>query len=177
MKGVVVYKGRYGATAQYARWLSRLVNNPACKSENVNSEMLRYYDLVVLGSSVYVGKLELAGWIKKHKHDLLNKHVILFIVCATPPDQTEELNKIIQSNIDGELRQNIKVFFLKGRMIKKKLGLIDHIVLRLGAALQKNKADRKRMLTDFDDVREENLKNIKEAVESYTQIENKVLSN
>ena len=157
MKGVVVYKGRYGATAQYASWIGNILQLPVYENDELNNVRLNEFDYVIAGTSVYVGKLLLANWINSHEKILSSKKFFLFVVCATPPAEVVELNNLIEKNISPALQKKMKVFFLRGKMIKSKLSVIDRVVLHMGAWLQKDQSEKEKMLTDFDDVRQENL--------------------
>ena len=50
MKGVIVYKGKYGATRQYAEMLSKELNLPAF-APVATSEQLMDADYVLIGSA------------------------------------------------------------------------------------------------------------------------------
>ena len=52
MKGVIVYKGRYGATAQYANWLGNILQLPVLKVDELSDSKLKDYDYVIAGTSV-----------------------------------------------------------------------------------------------------------------------------
>jgi hypothetical protein len=54
-------------------------------------------------------------------------------------------------------------------MIKRKLSWIDRFMLKMGARLAKDPADRKNMLTDYDDVRKENLREITAAIRKFME--------
>ena len=164
MKGVVIYKGRYGATAQYASWIGNILQVPVYENDELNNARLNEFDYVIAGTSVYVGKLLLANWINSHEKILSSKKLFLFVVCATPPAEVAELNNLIEKNISLGLQKTMKVFFLRGRMIKSKLSVIDRVVLHMGAWLQKDQSEKEKMLTDFDDVRQENLATMLNAI-------------
>ena len=164
MKGVVIYKGRYGATAQYASWIGNILQLPVYENDELNNVRLNEFDYVIAGTSVYVGKLLLANWINSHEKILSSKKLFLFVVCATPSAEVAELNNLIEKNISPGLQKTMKVFFLRGRMIKSKLSVIDRVVLHMGAWLQKDQSEKEKMLTDFDDVRQENLATMLNAI-------------
>ena len=164
MKGVIVYKGRYGATAQYSQWLANILHFPVFEGEVPDNIKLNDFDCVVAGTSVYIGKMLLANWIKSQENILRGKKLFLFVVCGTPSADITELNILLQNNISPALRERIKVFFLHGRLIKSKLSVLDRLALQLGAWLQKDKAVKQRMLTDYDDVRQENLSEMLNAI-------------
>ena len=162
-KAVIVFKGKYGSTAQYAEWLGQLLQIPVYGHEEISNARLNEYDLVIAGGSVYVGKIQIAKWINERKNILRNKNLFLFVVCASPLTKSEEQHQLLRKNIDkGILR--LRVFYLRGRLIKQNLSLLDRFVLHMGAALQKTRADKNRMLTDFDDVKKENLNELIEAI-------------
>jgi len=167
MKGIIIYKGKYGATAQYARWLSEELNLPVFSSENSDQENLLAYDLLVIGTSVYIGKLQIASWLKDHLPLIRNKKIFLFLGSATPPDENEKLQDYIKSGIPDQIRPNCQVFYLRGKMIVKDLSLKDRLLLKMGAWMVKDPQERKKMLTDFNSVQKENITGIVTAVKKY----------
>ena len=169
MKGVIISKGKYGATQQYSTWLAEELQLPLLVPGKVDAATLATYDYVVVGSSIYIGKLVLNSWLKKHADLLQAKKVFLFIVCATPPSQVEKLEVIRQQNVPPVLLNQCVVHFLHGRIIKKQLSLKDNFMLRLGALLQKDPEAKKKMLQDFDDVRRENIIPLVKDITLYNQ--------
>jgi menaquinone-dependent protoporphyrinogen IX oxidase len=59
MKALIIYKGKYGATQQYAHWLSEELYVPVATTENYDEDYFSACDTVILGSSVYIGQLQL----------------------------------------------------------------------------------------------------------------------
>lgn len=157
MNAIIIYKGRYGATRQYAEWLGEALQLPVADPKDIPAEKLRNYDLVILGSSVYIGKLELYGWMKQNSHILSGKKILLFIVCATPAHEVEKLREIESKNVPDSLKAVCTVFFLHGRMVMRQLSWKDRLLLKMGARFEKDPEEKKHMLQDFDDVRKENL--------------------
>ena len=43
MKGVIVYKSRYGATTQYANWLGEILQYPVYESDELKNIKLSHY--------------------------------------------------------------------------------------------------------------------------------------
>ena len=165
-KAVIVFKGKYGSTAQYAEWLGQLLQIPVYGHEEISNARLNEYDLVIAGGSVYVGKIQIAKWLNERKNILRNKNLFLFVVCASPLTKSEEQQQLLTKNIDKGLLQLLRAFYLRGRLIKQNLSFLDRFVLHMGAALQKTRADKNRMLTDFDDVKKENLNELIEAIKA-----------
>ena len=107
MKGIIVYKGKYGATFQYAQWLGSELQLPVIETEHMTAENIVKYDYVIIGSSVYVGKLLVREWIKRYMPVLQSKKVFIFIVCATGKSAEEMLvllNERLQNNPVEEIK-------------------------------------------------------------------------
>lgn len=169
MKGAVIYKGKYGATRQYATWLGDVLGLPVLEPQNAGPEIIARFDYLLLGASVYIGQVQHKEWLERHKGLLQHKKLFHFIVCGTPPSEKGKLEQIIDKNIPPVLLQPSSVWFLPGRMIKKNLSWKDRLMLNIGARLEKKAAVRKNMLNDFDDVRHEKLATLIKAVMTYTR--------
>lgn len=157
MRGVIIFKGKYGATRQYAQWLSDELALPARQPNEISPSYFTNCDFIVIGSAVYIGKLLIRNWLKKRADILLNKKLFLFVVCATPPAEKEKLNMIVKNSVPLSLLNQITVYFLHGKMILKELNWSDRLLLKMGARLEKDAETKEGMLTDFDDVKKENI--------------------
>jgi len=156
MKGLVLYKGKYGATREYAGFIGEAMKWPIYTPEQLLAPTLQATDVLVIGSSVYAGRLLLHGWLKRHVAQLKNKKVYLFIVCATPADKKEVLDGIANNNIPAALREQVVVYFLRGRVVIKDLGWLHKLMLKLAARGTKDPDEKQRMLYGFDAVNREN---------------------
>jgi menaquinone-dependent protoporphyrinogen IX oxidase len=156
MKGLIIYKGKYGATRQYSEWLREELNFPIVDLKNCEKKLVPT-NLLILGSSVYIGKLELTNWLHTYVDLIKGKQIILFIVCGTPVHEKQKLESYIQSSVPVEIRNKCHIYFLPGRLIYRKLSLKDKIMLKIGAMLNKDPNTKKSMLTDYDKVKIENL--------------------
>lgn len=150
MKGIIIYQGKYGATEQYAQWLSDSLHFSFIEASAVTSAMLADYELVILGSSVYVGKLVIGKWMKRNLGALAQKKLLLFIVCATPAEDKHGQHKIVENNLDPAIRNIADVFFLPGRCIVSKLSWMDRLIIKMGAMQQKDPVKKASMNQGFD---------------------------
>jgi menaquinone-dependent protoporphyrinogen IX oxidase len=157
MKGLIVYKGKYGATEQYAHWLAEELQLPDVAADNFSAVKLKDYDFLLIGTSVYIGKLQIANWLKNNLSYTRNKKLFLFVVSATPPGEKEKLNSYVKTGIPDEIKENCRIYFLPGKMIMKDLSWKDRFLLKMGARLAKDPNDRKNMLTDFNNVKKDHL--------------------
>jgi menaquinone-dependent protoporphyrinogen IX oxidase len=171
MKSIIIYKGKYGATAQYAQWLGEELNIPAYSADHSDDVNLREYDFLIIGTSVYIGKLQIAPWLKANLPFIRNKKIILFLVAGTPPHEKEKLDGYLKSGIPEEIWQNCQPFYLQGKMIMKDLSWKDRFMLKMGARLAKDPRESKRMLTDYNSVKKENICGIIAAVKKYSGAE------
>jgi menaquinone-dependent protoporphyrinogen IX oxidase len=167
MKGIIIYKGKYGATHQYAHSLGSMLHIPVILSDDVQGKDLDRFDYIILGSSVYIGKLQLSDWLKSNVVEIRYKKIFFFIVCGTSPDAKQKLASIARENIPEEIRKGCEVYFLHGRMIKKNLSWKDNILLRMGAMFTKDPDEKKNVLADFDAVKTENIVPLVKAVRFY----------
>jgi menaquinone-dependent protoporphyrinogen IX oxidase len=160
MKGLIVYKGKYGATRQYAEWLAEELRVPVEPADTVTAARLSDYDVILIGTSVYIGKLKIAAWIKENQSLLENKKIIFFLVSATKPTEKEKLDAYARSGIPEIIRKRSKIFYLPGRVILDKLSWSDRFLLEIGARLSKASNGKKNKPIDFDNVKKEHLAEI-----------------
>jgi len=156
MKGLILYKGKYGATREYAGFIGEALKWPIYTPEQLLAPTLAAADVLVIGSSVYAGRLLLHGWLRKHAEQIKNKKVYLFIVCATPADKKEVLEQIAHHNIPASLREQVIVHFLRGRVVINNLSWLHKLMLKLAAKSTKDPDEKQRMLYGFDAVNREN---------------------
>ena len=167
MKGIVVYKGKYGATQQYAQWLGEELNLPVATSAGMQEERLEDYDFVVIGTSVYIGKLQISQWLKDNLSSLKSKKLFLFLVAGTPPDQKEKLLSYVRLGVPEEIRDQCEMHFLPGKLILKKLSWTDRFMLNMGARLSKDPTTKQAMLTDYNNVKKENIASLVKSVKKH----------
>ena len=157
MKGIVVYQSKYGATGKYAQWIGSELNFPVFETGELDPGQLDKYDLVILGSSVYVGKLLMKKWLKNNLKDLWKKKIFLFVVSGTPLNKREKLDSYISASLPTEFRNICDIYFLPGKMVIKELSMFDRFMIKMGARAAKSKAIKKAMLTDYNDVKKEHV--------------------
>ena len=176
MKGLVIYKGKYGATKQYAIWIGQELQLTVASADRFPLDELPKYDYIILGSSVYIGKLEIKDWLKKNFQVLRNKKIFLFQVAGSPSDQIEKRESYNKASLSSTILEKIQFYYLPGRMIMRNLSGWDRFMLKMGAKLTKDPVEKKTMLKDFDLVKKENTFPIIEAVKTFTEINEPVMN-
>lgn len=164
MKGIIIYKGKYGATEQYANWLSEELKLPAVSAELISGRRLSGYDFFLIGSSVYIGKLQIQKWLRTNLEFIKGRPIFVFQVAGTPSNETETRQVYNKNSIPAETYSNCRFYFLNGRLVINELSWKDRFMLKIGARLTKDPAVKKTMLTDYDDVKKENISGIIAAV-------------
>ena len=89
MKTAIVYATKYGCTKKCAEILkSYLTGEVDILSAKTNKIYLAQYDVVLIGGSVYMGKIrkEITGFCKHNLKQLLQKKIGLFACCYTSKD-------------------------------------------------------------------------------------------
>jgi len=165
-KGAIVFKGKYGATRQYAHWLGHELDLP-CLDDQITNETLQDFDFIILGSSVYYGKLLLRPFLIKHTKILESKKIFIFIDCATPDSDEKEQRRILRENIPKTLLKKDNTFFLPGKLAIHHLNLFDRTMLRIATIFEK-KPERKNVMTNgIDAVSKDNLIDLFIAIKGY----------
>jgi menaquinone-dependent protoporphyrinogen IX oxidase len=170
MKGLVIYKGKYGATKQYAMWIGQELQLPVASADRFPIDELPKYDYFILGSSVYIGKLEIKDWLKKNFQVMQNKKLFFFQVAGSPVEEIEKRESYNKASLSPTNLDSIEFYYLSGRMIMRNLSGWDRFMLKMGAKLTKDPVEKKTMLKDFDLVKKENTFPIIEAVKTFTKI-------
>src|SRR4030095_4557734 len=170
MKGLVIYKGKYGATKQYAMWIGQELRLPVASADRFPVDELPKYDYFILGSSVYIGKLEIKDWLKKNFNALMNKKIVFFQVAASPPEQIEKRESYNKASLPPDILKRIQFYYLPGRMIMRNLSGWDKFMLKMGARLTKDPLEKKAMLTDFDHVKKEKILPVIDAIRVFKKV-------
>ncbi len=176
MKGLIVYKGKYGATRQYADWLAEELQLPMTAADDITSVELKDHDFLLIGTSIYFGKLKIAGWIRANQSLLENKKIFFFLVSATKPTAKEKLDAYARSGIPEEIRKRSQIHYLPGRVILKKLSWMDRFILKMVARTSKGSNGKRNMPVDFDHVKKEHLAEITREVRETLAAEKKAIA-
>lgn len=169
LQGIVIYYSRYGATEAYARYVSEALDVPYTSFDEVSAQKLAFYDYVIIGCPVYAGRLKIGRWLNNHLSVLRRKKLFLFTVSGIAPAQSGKLSAIVQQNIAAELVSRMEVFHFHGRLRKNDLRLGDRMMLEFGSRLAGSDEDARSMMCDFDNVREDSIGPLTEAVDTYLQ--------
>ncbi|SFG84156.1 flavodoxin domain-containing protein [Sporolactobacillus nakayamae] len=148
MKTVILYATKYGSTEEVARRLREQLDGEV---DLVNVVMDSFhapvsYDTVILGGSVYMGKIQkqLTNYIRKNIDVLEQKRIGLFI-CAAHPEEKKRIIELQQA-FPTSLNQRATAKAVLGYTINfDKMSFIDKFIMR------KIKGDNKNVAEFYDD--------------------------
>ena len=112
MKGIVIYKSKYGSTKKYAEWISERTGFDCVESGKINAKQLADYDTVIFGGGIYASGIAGISFLKKNIVALNGKKVIAFCCGASPYDETF-LNEIRNMNLKDELA-SVPLYYCRG---------------------------------------------------------------
>ncbi len=142
MNTLIVYATKHGATERAAKKLSEKLNgNVDCFNLKKNiPESMDGYERVVLGTSVYAGKLhkEFVEFIKKNEEKLKKKEYAFFVCCGFETKAETYLRENFSDEIvDGALF----VKYFGQEIVWKKMKLYERAAMIMVAKVKKDVHD------------------------------------
>ena len=111
MKGIVVYKSKYGSTKTYATWISEALEFDLYDAKNVSLKNLLEYDSIVYGGGLYAEVINGVHLITKNIDALEGKKIAIFSTGITPLDCREYYDKyVVDKNFRNEKTKKFKFF-------------------------------------------------------------------
>lgn len=159
MKGLVVYRGQHGSTEQYALWISDELGFAMKCSEDVTAEQLIDANVIIMGSSVYKGKLSISDWMESHKEILSSSRLYLFTVSGTHPTENRILDRILKLSIPELLQGKCRHYALHGSIKKRDLSFSEKLFVRFGSKVPENSKPGKK-IRDFNYLSKNDIKEI-----------------
>ena len=133
MKNLILYSTKYGSVGKTASMLAeKLVGDTDIRNINDGAPGLDNYDTIILGGSIYVGKIqnEIKFYMDDNLDKLLAKNIGLF-VNAGEPDESE-MKKQFENSFPKELLDKAIAIDVFGHAVDiTKVTFIEKILLRL----------------------------------------------
>ena len=163
MKGVVLYRSKYGSTRQYAEWISEETGFPLIDLNRSSRPVIADMDVVVIGGWILSDRMVTHSWIRKNWEPLRGKKVVLFSTSASRP--TEELKrKYLERTLREEMRKGVIYFPLWGRFSIDGLNLVDGSMMKIASRMFRSDELMKEMVRGIDEVKRENLERLLENI-------------
>lgn len=136
MKTLIVFAGKYGMTAAYAREMAALIGEgaelvdlTACKPHSVSVQDV---ESLIIGSAVYAGQARspFKKFIEMHAQELMQKRLMFFLcgLSSTEADQQQAIQNIIPETLRNHAQ---KVGFLPGKMQVEKMNFFERMILKM----------------------------------------------
>jgi menaquinone-dependent protoporphyrinogen IX oxidase len=155
MKAAIFYSGKFGSTRQYAYWLGEATGLPVFSIHKGSPEPWNY-DLLILGTSIIVGKPTIAKWMKRNWEQLWGRKLLLFSVSGTRPGHPN-LDAWMTTHLGEEILRQVKYVPLRGRLILDELPWWLRLMVRLASRVEKDSEAKERMSEGFDYLDRESL--------------------
>ena len=112
MKGIVIYKSKYGSTKKYAEWIRESTGFDMAEADKFKPDQLGNYDTVIFGGGIYAGGIAGIAFLKKNIARLKGKNLAVFC-CGASPFDADFMKALKERNMPGEL-SDIPLFYCRG---------------------------------------------------------------
>jgi len=127
---VVIYKGKYGATEQYAKWIAQEL---ACDMVDADHFMRRdfdKYDNIIYGGALQAGGIKGFELIKKNRMKLINKKIVIFAV-GLNTDNKDNRIQVREINFDKMELAGMTLYYCKGAFDPERVKGMDRTIINL----------------------------------------------
>ena len=129
MKGIIIYKTKYGATKKYAEWLSEATGFPFVSTKEADMDKVSSCDVVIVGGGVYASGISCTSFLKKNIGRLKDKKILVY-TCAASPYDKKLVDAVIEMNMKDELK-GIPVFYCRGAFDMKAMSFTDRTLCKM----------------------------------------------
>ncbi len=151
MKGIILFKSRYGNTRQYAKWLAEDLNFELRDFSKFKKKEIANYDQIIFGSGVYMNKMDKIQKVLKMFRD---KPIVIFS-CAGNPGIEKEIEDIKMYNFHHDELSFHHFFYLPGGVdFSKVTGFMKFLINIFRKILEKKKNktyEEEQILKGFTD--------------------------
>lgn len=163
MKGIIIYKSKYGSTKQFAEWMQEdtgfdLYTISKCP-KNLND-----FDVIIVGSSIHAGSISVKDYLITNWPFIKDKKVVMILTSGASNKRV--IDNVVKYSFPPEIMNAIKVFPVGGRYVFDKMSFIDRSLIKIVAFFTKHPETKKGMLTERDDVDRNNLKEVLEFIKT-----------
>lgn len=129
MKGIIIYKSKYGATEKYAKWISEKTGFEMEKIDKVSVDKLMDHDVIIFGGGVYASGIAGLSFLKKNIAKLSGKKIAVFCVGASPFDQ-KAFDACVEHNFKDEIK-GVPCFYMRGAFDLKNMSFGDRTLCKM----------------------------------------------
>lgn len=129
MKGIILFKSKYGATRRYAQWLAEDTGFPCRELDQVRPEELQEYETIVFGGGIHASGIAGISFFRKNLASLAGKRLFIFCVGASPYEE-EALSAIAARNLRQGL-EGVPLFYCRGAWDLDAMDTKDRMMCKL----------------------------------------------
>lgn len=156
MKGIVIYKSKYGSTKTYASWISEELGFELSEHKDVTVKDLMEYDTIVYGGGIYAETIAGVTLITKNMDKLADKNIVVYTTAVTPLDCREYYDEMVYNkNFPENTRGKIKIFNFLGKMVMDELSFVHKsaiITLKKIMSSKENPTEMEKLLVSLCDI-------------------------
>lgn len=141
MRGIVLYKSKYGATKKYAEWIAAETGYDIKDITKANKKELADYDVLILGGGIYAMGISCIGFLKKNPELIREKKIYMYCVGASPFSE-EAFEAVRERNMKDGL-SGIQLFYFRGAFDMENMTFKDRNLCKMlkKAVAKKDPAD------------------------------------
>lgn len=156
MKCIVTYSSKYGSTQKYAKWIGEALSCEVKQIKNIRSDMLKNYDVIIHGGSLYAGGVSGMKQLVKLYPAIREKKLILFTCGLADPTSAQNvmhIEKGVAKAIPEDMYDNMKQFHFRGGIDYRRLSPIHRMMMWMLCQTMKKKgysnlSDDDRLMLD-----------------------------
>lgn len=152
MKTVILYKTKGGSTKEYADFINKKIDGSDIFDIDLfDNKLLENYDFVVIGSRVYMGKIQALDFLEKNWNILNTKQVYLFAVGLIDANAPESIASY--KAIPEEIRSKIRFTKLPGKISMDGLSTFEKLIIKARKESKESKFNTHASLPIIDVVK------------------------
>ncbi|MFP4365272.1 MAG: flavodoxin domain-containing protein [Spirochaetia bacterium] len=163
MKGIIIYKSKYGSTKQYAQWLHEETGFELCNSKDFSKDISKY-DAIVIAASIHAGSLSLKRFLLDTWPLISEKRIAVLVTSGA--GHQEVVKQILKDSLPQAVYGKLNIFPVGGRYVLGEMSFIDRTLIRIAAFFTNNPHAKKGMLEEKREVSRDNLQGIVEFVKA-----------
>lgn len=138
MKGVVLYKSRYGHSSLYAKWIAEELDFELKELSSFKKKEINEYQTIIFGSGVYMNRLNAIKYVLK----MFQTKPIIIFACAGNDNVQSEIDHIVQSNFSKQEITFHTFFYLPGGVDFTKVKGFHKIAVNAFLKLMRHKKNK-----------------------------------
>jgi menaquinone-dependent protoporphyrinogen IX oxidase len=125
---LILYDSKYGATKRYASWVAKRTGGLMAETGSFDISLLGAYDVVLVGSPVYFGRLWGRRFIKQNWAVLKDRKTVVFGVTGIPSDDPRQKD-ILGRSFPRSIRDDLAYYPLRGAFNYSGLKFWDKVIM------------------------------------------------